>query len=165
MAIVGEPTMDGFVWSPAPPFVPTEPGEDGWCVRDAFCALFGWAPGSAERARFREGAAGQDVDRLARHLGLTVFNRPEDWDQLFRRAAHPGIGWFVFPAFRKAHTVYLPDVRPLLYHWATRNGLPSQETDEYPLWRYGWPLGHEHVVRGPELDAVLVDERRPPRPM
>jgi hypothetical protein len=49
------------------------------------------------------------VARLADHLGPTCFDRPADWDELFRRSAHPGIAWFVFPAHRKAHTVYVPD--------------------------------------------------------
>jgi hypothetical protein len=108
---------------------------------------------------------GRDVDRLAGHLGLTVFGRPEDWDELFRRCAHPGIAWFVFPAFRKGHTVYVPDLRLLVYHWATLDGLPSTETGSYPLLSYGWPLGSEHLMRGPELDAVIVDEREAPLPV
>jgi hypothetical protein len=54
----GQPTLDGFVWSPAPLYVAMEPGEGGWCVRDAFCPLFGWTPGSDEWWRFREGPAG-----------------------------------------------------------------------------------------------------------
>lgn len=165
MAIVGEPTMEGVVWSPAPRYVPMVPGEDGWCVRDAFCALFRWAYGSPEWCRFREGPAGRDVARLAEHLGLTLFDRPGDWDELFRRAAHPGIAWFVFLAFGKAHTVYVPDVRLLVYHWATLDGLPSEEADNYRLFSYGWPLGLEHMARGPELDAVLLDERQPPHPV
>jgi hypothetical protein len=160
----GEPTLDGFVWSPASLYVPTELGEDGWCVRDAFCALFGWAPGSDEWWRFREGPAGQDVARLAGYLGLTRFDRPEGWDELFSRSAHPGIAWFVFPALRKGHTVYVPDVRLLVYHWATLDGLPSRETDKYRLFSHGWPLDSQHVMRVPELDAVIVDEREAPRP-
>jgi hypothetical protein len=162
---LGKPDMDGFAWSPAPHYVPTLPDEDGWCVRDAFCALFEWAYASPEWRRFREGPAGRDVSRLAERLGLTTFERPRDWDELFRRSAHPGIAWFVFPAFRKAHMIYMPDVRLLVYHWATLNGLPSQETDEYPLFSYGWPLSPAHMARGPELDAVLVDERKAPRPL
>jgi hypothetical protein len=50
-----------------------------------------------------------------------------------------------------------------VYHWATLDGLPSRETNEYRLFSYGRPLGSEHVMRGPELDAVIVDEREAPR--
>jgi hypothetical protein len=157
--------MDGFEWSPAPPFAPRQPGENGWCARDAYCALFGWSYGSPEWWRFGEGPAGQDVARLAERLGLTTFDRPADWEELFRRSAHPGIAWFVFPAFRMAHMAYVPDIRILVYHWATLSGLPSQETNAYRLFSYGWPLGPEHMVRGPELDTVLVDEREPSRPV
>jgi hypothetical protein len=161
----GESALDRFGWSPAPPYVPMEPDEkDGWCVRDAFCALFGWTPSSAEWWRFREAPAGKDVPRLAEHLGLTLFDRPQDWDELFSHSAHPGIAWFVFPTLRKGHTLYVPDVRPLVYHWATLDGLPSRETDQYRLFSYGWPLGSQHLERGPELDAVIVDQRQAPRP-
>lgn len=78
--------MDGFEWSPAAPYVATEPGEDGWCLRDAFCELLRWARGSAEWSRFTvEGTGGQDVSRLAEHLGLTVFDVPGDWNQPISR--------------------------------------------------------------------------------
>jgi hypothetical protein len=97
VSIVGEPTMDGFKWSPSAPYVPAEPGEDGWCVRDAFCELLRWTPGSAEWSRFIEGPAGQDMPRLAGHLGLTVFEIPGDWNDLIERATHPGIALFEFP--------------------------------------------------------------------
>ena len=70
----------------------------------------------------------------------------------------------MFPAYRKGHTVYVPDVRLLVYHWAMLDGLPSRETDRYGLFSYGRPLGSQHVMRGPELDAVIVDEREAPRP-
>ena len=70
------PTMLGFDWSPAPPFVPTEPGEDGWCVRDAICDLFAWTPRSAEWSGFIEGPRGRDIPRLAAHLGLTKLRVP-----------------------------------------------------------------------------------------
>jgi hypothetical protein len=159
------PTVAGFEWSWAPAYVPMEPGEDGWCVRNALCELFEWEADSPERSRFREGVAGRDVSRLAEHLGLTEFQLPRDWDGLISRSAHPGIAWFIFEADRKAHTVYVPDVRVLLYHWGTPDGLPSRETNEYRLLSFGWPLGYQYIVRRPELGAVLVDERQPPRPV
>ena len=80
VSIGGVPTMDGFEWSPALPYIPMEPGEDGWCVRNAFCALFGWTPDSDEWWRFREGPVGRDVARLAERLGLTEFQIPREWD-------------------------------------------------------------------------------------
>ena len=49
------PAMARFEWSPAPGFVPTQAGEDGWCIRDAICQLFGWRPGLEEWLRFIEG--------------------------------------------------------------------------------------------------------------
>ena len=58
------PTMDGFEWSPTTPFVPTEPGEDGWCGRDAFCELFGWEPDSDEWSRFISAPGRLLIDRL-----------------------------------------------------------------------------------------------------
>jgi hypothetical protein len=163
MAVVCGPSMDGFVWSLAPPYVPTVPGEDGWCVRDSFCELFKWARGSLEWSRFNvEAPVGKDVDRLAKHLGLTIFDTSRDWNELIKRSAHPGVAEFVFPAYGKAHTVYVPDVQWLLHHWPTPDGPPATTADRQLL-RYGWPLGPEHLVRGPELDAVIVDERQPSR--
>jgi hypothetical protein len=49
------PTMAGFKWSATPPYVPTVPGEDGWCVRDAVSKLLGWERDSEEWSRFIEG--------------------------------------------------------------------------------------------------------------
>ncbi len=53
MAINGIPTMAGFKWSETDAYV-NEDGGDGWCVRDAFCKLFNWKPGSKEWSRFIE---------------------------------------------------------------------------------------------------------------
>ena len=93
MNIANTPSVQGFKWSPAPGFVPTVPGEDGWCMRDAVCQLFGWRPGSEEWLRFIEAPTGRDLIRLARHLGLTVFEvgAPGSWDELSHHAAHPGV--------------------------------------------------------------------------
>jgi hypothetical protein len=118
------------------------------------------APDSDEWSRFIEAPAGRDLDRLAEHLGLTMFEFPRGWNQLIGRSAHPGIALFVFPDHRKSHAVCVDDIRWLLHHWPTPNGPPAAPGDR-PLWRYGWPLGYEHLVRGPLLDAVIVDERQP----
>jgi hypothetical protein len=113
--------MNGFDWSPAPPFVPAEPGEDGWCVRDAICELLRWVRGSAEWSRFVQGPRGRDVPRLASHLGLTNFEFPGDWNEYIKRMAHPGVAVFDFPAYEKSHAVYVHDVRvvgpPLAQAW------------------------------------------------
>jgi len=153
--------MDGFDWSPAPPFVPPEPGEDGWCVRDAICELLRWVRGSAEWSRFIQGPRGRDVPRLASHLGLTNFEFPGDWNEFIKRMAHPGVAVFDFPAYEKSHAVYVHDVRWLAHHWP-RPGRPPASPHQRPLRWFGWPLGPQHVVRRPELAGVLVDERQPP---
>jgi hypothetical protein len=142
--------------------VPTEPGEEGWCVRDAFCELFGWEPGSDEWPRFIEASAGQDVPRLAEHLGLAVFEFPRDWHDLIGRSAHPGVALFAFPAYQKSHTVYVHDVQWLLHHWPTPAGQPAAP-GERPLRKYGWPLGDQYLGRGPVLGAVILDECESPR--
>jgi hypothetical protein len=63
---------------------------------------------------------------------------------------------------RHRHVVYVHDLRWLLHHWPTVGGLPARP-EERPLWSFGWPLGQEHMLRGPVLGAVLIDEREPPR--
>jgi hypothetical protein len=154
------PTMAGFDWSGASVDVPMEAGEDGWCLRDAICQLFGWNISSENRSLFVRWPKGTDDIRLTMYLGLTVFEvSHEHWDVLVSRAAHPGVARFIFPAYGKAHTVYVPDVRLLLRWWPTPDGRPSSQ----PSRRTGWPLGPEHMKRGPLLGAVLIDEREPPR--
>jgi hypothetical protein len=163
MTTVDEPTMNGFVWSPAPPFVPTQPGENGYCLRDALCPLFDWEISSDEWLRFRNAPAGRDIPRLAEHLGLTVFEIHKEWNDLIGRIAHPGIVAFDFPAYQMSHVVYVHDLRWLFHHWSS-DGRPHLATAERQLWWPGWPLGPEYMARGPELGAVLVDERQAPRP-
>lgn len=152
--------MDGFEWSSSVPYVPVEPGENGWCLRDAVCELFGWRPGSPEWFRFIEGPQGRDTPRLARHLGLTVFEIPPDWNDLLKRTAHPGIALFVFPAYRMSHAVYVYNVAALIHHWPRALGSPATASERW-LFHYGWPLGSQYLRRRPELEVVLVDERRP----
>jgi hypothetical protein len=151
--------MAGFEWPETPPYVPTVPGENGWCVRDALCQLFGWEDGSEEWRRFIEAPEGPDTPRLAEHLGLTVLLVPPDWTELDRRAAHPGVALFDFPNYKMSHVVYVPDVQWLLRYWPTPDGLPNGT----PPRNTGWPLGPEHMARRPVLRAVLIDEEQPPR--
>jgi hypothetical protein len=155
-------TMAGFAWSPTPGFVPMGPGEDGWCMRDAICPLFGWRPGSEEWLRFIEAPVGEDTPRLAEHLGLACFQVPQDWGELISRLAHPGAAIFDLHAHQMSHVVYVHDLRWLLHHWPADHGLPATPGDRQ-LWSYGWPLGPQHMARGPVLGAVLIDERQPPR--
>lgn len=157
----GSPAMAGFEWSPTTPYLATEEGEDGWCMRDAVCQLFGWRPGSENWRRFIEGPQGKDAPRLAEHVGLTEFQVPQDWNELIRRLAHPGVAVFDFHAYQKSHVVYVHDLRRLLHHWPACDGRPARPEDR-PLWCYGWPLGREHMMRGPVLGAALIDERQPP---
>lgn len=156
------PTMADFDWSPTPGFVPIGPGEDGWCMRDAICQLFGWPYGSENWWQFVEGPQGKDTPRLAEHLGLTEFQVPQDWNDLIGRLAHPGVAIFDFHAYQVSHVVYVADLRWLMHHWATIDGLPATGEDRQLL-SYGWPLGPEHMVRRPVLGAVLIDEREFPR--
>jgi hypothetical protein len=156
------PTMAGFEWSPTPGCVPMEAGEDGWCMRDAICQLLGWTSGSENWWQFIEGPKGKDTPRLAEHLGLKEFQVPRDWNDLIRNLAHPGVVIFDFHAYQMSHVVYVHDLRWLLHHWPTVGGLPARP-EERPLWSFGWPLGQEHMLRGPVLGAVLIDEREPPR--
>ena len=86
-------------------------------MRDAVCQLFGWRPGSENWRRFIEGPQGKDAPRLAEHVGLTEFQVPQDWNELIRRLAHPGVAVFDFHAYQKSHVVYVHDLRRLLHHW------------------------------------------------
>jgi hypothetical protein len=136
--------MTGFKWSERHRLSPREeinlPG-DGWCVRDAFCSLFGWPPGSPEWAAFIEDVQPQDMESLERHLGLGGFdpdNEPERWG-LVLPSGHPGISCWNLRALKIAHVIYEPDLREL-------RGLPPQ-----------------YRGYGPELFRLLVDLRQPPR--
>ena len=153
-------TLEGFKWFSTKDYI-SEDGSDGWCVRDAFCQLLGWKPGSENWARFIKGPTGLDTLRLAIHLGLTPFEVvPEYWTELYRRCSHPGVALFSFPTHGKSHIEYVSDVRWLLRYWPTPDGLPSR----WPPCNTGWPLGPEHMKRRPVLGAVIVDQWQPPRP-
>lgn len=153
------PSLEGFKWSPSKGYV-SDDDSDGWCVRDAFCQLFGWRCGSEEWSRFIKWPTGPDTFRLAGRLGLTLFEVvPEYWGEIFRRAAHPGVALFIFPRFGRSHTGYVPDVRWLLRYWPTPDGRPYR----WPPRNTGWPLGPEHMERKPVLKAVIIDEHQPAR--
>ena len=156
-----KPTMVGFEWSPTLRYVSTEPGEDGWCMRDAVCQLFGWPPGSENWSAFIEGVRGEDTPRLAEHLGLACFQIPQDWNELIQRLDHPGAAIFDFHVYQKSHVVYFAHLRWLLHHWSANDGLPARPGDR-PLWRFGCPPGRVHMIRGPVLGVVLIHERQPP---
>ena len=167
MAPEVKPTMAGFKWSETEPFVSPVEGANGWCVRDAVCQFFGWERDSEEWNRFIEGPQGEDVPRLAEHLGLTVFvvdaAAPDQWNQLITRLAHPGIAMFDFDGDEMSHWVYVHDVTWLTHHWPEIDGQPAKPGSRW-LKSYGWPLGPEHMERGPVLRAVLLDEDQPPHP-
>jgi hypothetical protein len=150
--------MGGFEWSPPAPHVPMEPGEDGWCIRDAVCEMYRWKSFSPEWSRFIEWPQSRDVARLAGHLGLAMLESPQNWNDLIVRAAHPGIAFFDFPARGKSHAIYVYDVAALIQHWPTAEGPP---TTDWLFW-YGWPLHREHLEQEPVLGAVLLDECQPP---
>jgi hypothetical protein len=154
--------MAGFEWSPTPVFMPAEAGEDGWCMRDAVCQLFGWQPGSENWYQFVEGPQGEDTARLAEHAGLTFLQVPQDWNELVARLDHPGAAIFDFHIYQKSHAVYVEDLRWLLHHWPTVDGMAAGPEIRPLLW-FGWPLGPQHMARGPVLGAVLIDERQPRR--
>ena len=151
------PTMAGFRWSPRTR--PPDPvsGSNGWCIRDSYCQLLSWPPGSAEWSRFIEYPHRDDMLPLTRHLGVTVFDVgiPQHWNELIGRLDHPGIAIFDFPSIARGHAVYVHHVHALLHHWphlggSRRTGLPTS----------GWPLGPEHLRYGPMLSWVIVDERQ-----
>lgn len=77
--------MIGFIWSEREIDLDIRrlPG-DLFCVRDSFCALLGWNPGSNEWSRFIEAPDPHDMDRLIDHLGLAQFDPEYDphWEVL-----------------------------------------------------------------------------------
>jgi hypothetical protein len=162
VAVDSTPSMNGFEWSQTEDFVSPVEGANGWCVRDAICRLFGWSPGSEEAKRFIEGPQGEDTPRLAEHLGLAVFQVPQDWNELIQRLDHPGVAVFNFKEYNISHSVYVHDLRWLFHHWPGIDGLPAKGEDQQ-LWSYGWPLSPGYIRRGPVLGAVLIDEQQPPR--
>jgi hypothetical protein len=107
------PTMAGFIWNhPAGRLPPGMPG-DGWCVRDAMCALFGWPAGSAEWRAFVEGPHPEDMSRLEAHLGLVHVDTdlPADVTWFYTNNSHPGLLILNIDAFRRGHVIYSSDLR------------------------------------------------------
>lgn len=159
------PDMVGFEWSPTtgPDTTELQGGSNGWCVRDAFSQLLEWAPNSPNWSRFTEWPKGEDIPRLAAHLGLTVLEIPRHWNELIRLSFHPGVAVFDFPSEQASHVVYVHDARWLLHHWPEPGGHPI-EASKRSLWAYGWPLDRRYLTRGPVLGAVIIDERQAARP-
>jgi hypothetical protein len=139
----GEPTMVGFIWSEREigPDTRRLPG-DLFCVRDGFCALFGWRPGSDEWSRFIEAPHPDDMDRLIDHLGLAQFDHEygPHWELLRTLLDHPGISFYNLHSIQSAHCMYQPHLRHHL-------SLPPQ-----------------FAPFQPELFRVVVDARQPPGP-
>lgn len=136
-------TMAGFVWSTAGIPLPDGMPGDGWCVRDAFCELFRWPRGGEEWAAFIEGPEADDVERLARHLGLEGGFDPlyaPDAQRLGQIVDHPGISCWALHAIQTSHVVFEPHIR----------FLP-------PL-----PVGYRQFA--PEHFRVWVDVNQRPRP-
>jgi hypothetical protein len=136
--------MAGFKWSVRDPKrrvqVSTLAG-DGWCARDAFCALFDWETGGPDWSAFVEGVEPQDMKRLEKHLALEGFDpdiQPDKWRLVFP-GGHPGIACWKIQPLRMEHVVYEPDLR------------------------YVRPLPAQYASFRPELFRILVDIRRPPR--
>jgi adenylate kinase family enzyme len=130
-------TMEGFVWTSRPEPHPP-PGEDWWCIRDAFCALMKWSAGSEEWNRFIEGPAPGDMERLTEWLGLEWYDpeHPAHRPILQERLDHPGIAVWALHGSRMAHVIYQPTLR-------RHAVLPPQ------FWSYQ-----------PELYRFLVDTRQ-----
>ena len=141
--------MAGFQWSER------EPGRqrlevpvgDLWCVRDAFCQLMDWSPGSLEWDSFIEEPDGPDVYDLAEHLGLTWRDprAPDHYQALLTELDHPAVflwGLTIPTASgpgKLGHTAFER-------HAAVPRGLPLVYSPYHP-----------------ELVAVFVDTRRPPK--
>jgi hypothetical protein len=135
------PTLQGFVWTPtAPdPAHAALPG-DMWCVRDAFCALFGWQPGSPNWMAFIQAPLPQDMNRLIMHLELLAFD-PEYAPHARTLAGlldHPAISAYKIHSLRVEHVQYQPHLRFLS------------------------PLPAQYVPFRPELFQILVDPSQPP---
>jgi hypothetical protein len=137
-------TMAGFRWSEREGDLAHRPAPgDLWCVRDAFCALMRWEPGSNEWDSFVEAPLPGDMDRLVEHLGLVWFDPEHESHKLGLQASldHPGITVYAFHLVQMSHCLYQPHIRHL-------RDLPPQ----YRL-----------IDLNPELFRIIVDTRQPPR--
>jgi hypothetical protein len=105
--------MHGFEWRDreAPP---SPLGEDaGWCVRNAFCALFGWPEESPDWAAFIPDVTVADVLRLIDHVGVVQF--PPGMPPHPGLEDHPGVAIYKLDRFpRYYHCDYQPNVRHLV---------------------------------------------------
>ena len=134
--------MAGFRWSPRTLPANPAPGSNGWCVRDSYCQLLQWPPGSAEWSRFIEYPHQDDLLPLAGRLGVTVYDVgiAQHWNEPIGKLDHPGIAMFDIPAAATGHAVYVHHVHALLHRWPNFGGHPRTD-----LPTSGWPLGPEHL--------------------
>lgn len=133
-------SMSGFEWSERRrPLDRALPG-DMWCVRDAFCELFRWSPGSDDWSSFIEGPEDSDCLRLCNYLGLRVFDPmwPEHVTELGQYLDYPGVTFYVLERLQAMHCLFQP-------HIGSLRSLPVQ----YRL-----------VARRPELVRIVVDPRQ-----
>lgn len=138
------PSMQGFSWSermidPAKRLLPG----DLWCVRDAFCQLMGWPPGSNEWHSFIEDPIPGDVERLVDHLGLCWVDPtfPDHRQTYLANLDHPGVAIYALHAVKESHAQFQPHIRCLR-----------------PL-----PAAYSVLDPNPELFRIIIDVRQPPR--
>ena len=98
------PSMDGFRWFTTAP-APRRAG-NGWCVRDALCELYGWAPGSKNWRTFVvEYPEGKDIERLVQHLGLVWLDRQKVGEDSTLQD-HPGVAFYDLDLYQVSHCVF-----------------------------------------------------------
>lgn len=137
MSTPGTRSMAAFQWTPRPP-VNSQPGEDNWCLRDAFCRLLDSPSSSENWLRFIEGPCPGDIPRLIEHLNLWDIGTREEWTtpELFD-------GWQGVLMYRfndgsgTGHAVFESDI-----------GNPS-----------GLPRVYQRLM--PELHTIVVDPYNP----
>jgi hypothetical protein len=134
--------MAGFVWTPRQisPEHRRVPG-DLWCLRDAFCELFGWPEGSDDWRAFIEAPQADDVPRLIEFLGLKEYDPEYPLDARFLSALldHPGIAFYEIPSLNIGHCIFEPHLR------------------------YMRGLDAAYRAYQPELFRVVPDSNQPPR--
>jgi hypothetical protein len=109
-------TMAGFLWSPSTvtPEMRGLPG-DLWCVRDAFCMLFGWSPGSDDWNAFVEGPLADDLYRLIDYFGLHWYDPEHEAHKagLEANRDHPGISLYALHSVQITHCMFEPNIQHL----------------------------------------------------
>ena len=105
------PTVVGFEWSNSGRTEEEGPAGNGWCVRDAFCALFAWTPNSPEWNSFIEYPDGDDVDWLAHVMGIYYCDPGREPKTFSSVLDHPGMVAYHLAGLRQDHLVYAPHLR------------------------------------------------------